>query len=107
MPSKYILWAAFAIRSRSFGDPPALVPVADLLNHNRTAHVNTNLEMVLQPGQSQDQAVLGNFNMVLNKDVVAGEEIFNSYGVHCQRSWLSNYGFVPPEPDSSCDGEYR
>ncbi len=106
IPSKFIIWAAFAIRSRSFGLPPALVPVADLLNHDGNPHVNVNLEMMLQPGQTEDQAVPGAVNMVLRRDVLAGEEVFNSYGAMCQRMWLSSYGYVPGEPDAPCDGEY-
>jgi hypothetical protein len=106
VPSKFIIWAAFAIRSRSFGNPPALIPIADLLNHNSNAHVNVNIQMILQAGQSEDQAVPGSMNMVLRRDVIAGEEIFNSYGIHCQRMWLSTYGFVSQEPDAPCDNEY-
>jgi hypothetical protein len=107
IPSKHIMWAVFAVRSRSFGNPPALVPAADLFNHDERAHVNVQLETMVQPGQSEDEALPTAVNVVLRTDVAAGEELFNSYGQHCSRKWLSSYGFVPREPDSACQNEYQ
>jgi hypothetical protein len=108
IPAKYILWAAFAISSRGFGggkegSSTALVPVADLLNHNRNPHVDVKVEISYEfEGQSADKGEIEFYEMVLTRDVFAGDEVFNSYGKFCKRSWLMGYGFDPEEPEMEC-----
>ncbi len=108
IPAKFILFAALAISSRGFGGgataaTTALVPVADLLNHNRDAHVEVKMEISYDyEGQSPDKGDIEFYEMVLKRDVVAGEEVFNSYGTFCARSWLVGYGFDPNEPNMEC-----
>jgi hypothetical protein len=82
-----------------------LVPVADLLNHDHNPHVSVKFEMMMQPGQSQDEAVPNSMDMILIRDVEAGHEILSSYGARCKRLWLSFYGFLPQETDEHCVGD--
>jgi hypothetical protein len=108
IPAKFIMWASFAISSRGFGGgatggSTALVPVADLLNHDRDAHVEVKVEISYDyEGQSADKGEVEFYEMVTKRDIFAGEEVFNSYGKFCARSWLMGYGFDPKEPEIEC-----
>ena len=108
IPAKFIIWASFAITSRGFGGgatggSTALVPVADLLNHDRNAHVEVKQEISYDyEGQSADEGVVEFYEMVTRRDILAGEEVFNSYGKFCARLWLVGYGFDPQEPEMEC-----
>lgn len=110
LPAKFILWAAFAVRSRGFGQHggPAMVPVADLLNHDNDVHVSVHMYMLRAEEGSDDveAAVPHTYDMAMLRDVRAGDEIFNSYGSHCARKWLVTYGFVPRVIEEQCVGEW-
>ena len=41
-------------------------------------------------------------DMILARDVMAGQEILSSYGTRCGLYWLTGYGFLPPEPEEEC-----
>ncbi len=107
IPAKFIIWASFAISSRGFGDGAtgsSLVPVADLFNHDRNAHVSVKEEISYKyEGQSADEAEVESYEMVTRRDILAGEEVFNSYGKFCARMWMMSYGFDPQEPEIECE----
>lgn len=70
--------------------PPMMVPVADLLNH--IAHHNTHLEFTPEC-----------LRMVTTRPVIAGEELFNTYGEMGNWQLLHMYGFSEPHPTNSND----
>ena len=100
LPAKYILWATFAVLSRAFEQHGggALIPVADLLNHDHDRHVAVQMYV----SSYDEAAVPHSYVMTLLRDVKAGDEIFNFYGSHCSRKWLTTYGFVPRVVDAQC-----
>lgn len=104
IPAKVFVWAAYAKGSRSYNLPggAGLAPAADLLNHDALPHVSVKFEMVMQPGQSEEQALPHAMDMILARDVMAGQEILSSYGTRCRLYWLTGYGFLPPEPEEEC-----
>ena len=99
LPAKFVLWAAFAVLSRGFEQHggSALIPVADLLNHDHDFHVAPRM---LVSRQEVALPLMYEFSML--RDVKAGDQIFNSYGSHCARKWLIEYGFVPREVEAQC-----
>ncbi|XP_073525143.1 N-lysine methyltransferase SETD6 [Phyllobates terribilis] len=67
--------------------PPMMVPVADLLNH--VAHHNAHLEFTPEC-----------LRMVTTRPVMAGQEIFNTYGEMGNWQLLHMYGFSEPHPNN-------
>ncbi|KAG9463940.1 hypothetical protein GDO78_020767 [Eleutherodactylus coqui] len=68
--------------------PPMMVPVADLLNH--VAHHNAQLEFTPE-----------SLRMVTTRPVMAGDELFNTYGEMGNWQLLHMYGFAEPHPNNS------
>ncbi|XP_069595678.1 N-lysine methyltransferase SETD6 isoform X2 [Ranitomeya imitator] len=67
--------------------PPMMVPVADLLNH--VAHHNAHLEFTPEC-----------LHMVTTRPVMAGQEIFNTYGEMGNWQLLHMYGFSEQHPNN-------
>ncbi|XP_056381351.1 N-lysine methyltransferase SETD6 [Hyla sarda] len=67
--------------------PPMMVPVADLLNH--IAHHNAHLEFTPEC-----------LRMVTTRPVMAGDELFNTYGEMGNWQLLHMYGFSEPHPNN-------
>ncbi|XP_069824740.1 N-lysine methyltransferase SETD6 [Dendropsophus ebraccatus] len=67
---------------------PMMVPVADLLNH--IAHHNAHLEFTPEC-----------LRMVTTQPVMAGDELFNTYGEMGNWQLLHMYGFSEPYPNNS------
>jgi hypothetical protein len=83
------MWARMIVASRNFGitvdgvRTDALVPYADMLNH-------------LRPRQTRwlyDSARRA-FLIVALQPLVAGQQVFDSYGKKCNSRFLLNYGFT-------------
>ncbi|XP_072277372.1 N-lysine methyltransferase SETD6 [Pyxicephalus adspersus] len=72
------------------GFPPMMVPVADLLNH--IARHNAHLEFTPEC-----------LRMVTTQPVLAGHELFNTYGQMGNWQLLHMYGFSEPHPDNIND----
>ncbi|KAM4012772.1 N-lysine methyltransferase SETD6 isoform 2-T2 [Anomaloglossus baeobatrachus] len=68
--------------------PPMMVPVADLLNH--VAHHNAHLEFTPEC-----------LRMVTTRPVMAGQELFNTYGEMGNWQLLHMYGFSERHPNNS------
>ena len=100
LPAKYILWATFAVLSRAFEQHggAALIPVADLLNHDHDRHVAVQMYV----SSYDEAAVPHSFVVTLLRDLKAGDEMFFFYGSHCSLKWLTTYGFVPRVVDAQC-----
>ncbi len=99
--------------SSSGGGDSALVPVLDLLNHSSHVVCMTTIERSDNNSKSgavggggveyrlrlpSTSAGAGSGGVVVpahpHESVVAGREVFISYGTHCNRLLLSRYGFV-------------
>jgi histone-lysine N-methyltransferase SETD3 len=79
------------VQSRVFGitvegkEVTALVPVADMLNHNIPCQVRW----------FYDDARRG-FVMKAEEDIPRGDQVYDSYGNKDDSTFLMNYGFLPP-----------
>ncbi|BGP38834.1 hypothetical protein JCM10449v2_002772 [Rhodotorula kratochvilovae] len=102
------LWACTILSSRAFpsslidGDKenstPVLFPGVDMLNHRPTSKVTWSTD----PGVEKATGVLsagGSLTIMLDEDVAAGEQVFNTYGAKSNEELLLGYGFVlSPNP---------
>jgi len=87
------VWARTIVQTRSFTvvNATALIPMADMLNHQRPA-------MVEWWSIKQN----GTFVMKLTKNVEENVEVYNNYGNKELFKFFLNYGFVPDyRPDSA------
>lgn len=92
-------WARNVVLTRIFGitvdgqDTSSLVPMADMLNHKYPAETYWTFD--------QDREA---FTITSQKDFVADEQVYDSYGRKCNTEFFMNYGFVPEEanPNNEC-----
>jgi histone-lysine N-methyltransferase SETD3 len=92
-------WGRLVVLTRIFGvtiestDTSALVPMADMLNHKYPAETYWTFDQGLNA-----------FTITSQKDFVAGEQVYDSYGRKCNTEFFMNYGFVPFEdnPNNEC-----
>jgi histone-lysine N-methyltransferase SETD3 len=96
-------WARMCVCSRNFGlivngvRTAALVPYADMLNHYRPRETKWQFEDSSQ-----------SFTITTLQSIVAGAQVYDSYGQKCNHRFLLNYGFSVErnvEPDGSCPNE--
>ena len=96
------LWARMVVASRNFGitvdgvRTDALVPYADMLNH-------------LRPRQTRwlyDSARRA-FLIVSLQPLVAGQQVFDSYGKKCNSRFLLNYGFTVEHNADDDTGQFH
>jgi len=66
----------------------AMVPLADLVNHDIDAENNYIQDFGAEPMA---------FNLRLSKDVKQGDELFITYGMHTSLQYFLFYGFVLPQ----------
>jgi hypothetical protein len=100
------LWARMMVASRNFGitvdgvRTDALVPFADLLNHLRPRQTRWLFD-------SQRRS----FRIISMVPLVAGQQVFDSYGRKCNSRFLLNYGFAVEhnvdEDTGQCHNEVR
>jgi hypothetical protein len=100
------LWARMMVASRNFGisvdgvRTDALVPYADMLNHLRPRQTRWLFD-------SQRRA----FRIISMVPIVAGQQVFDSYGRKCNSRFLLNYGFAVEhnvdEDTGQCHNEVR
>jgi histone-lysine N-methyltransferase SETD3 len=82
------MWARMCVCSRNFGmvingvQTAALVPYADMLNHYRPRETKWQFDEELQ-----------GFTVVALQPIVAGAQVYDSYGRKCNHRFLLNYGF--------------
>jgi protein-histidine N-methyltransferase len=83
------LWARAMVSSRAFSllSTEALVPMADMLDHQRPADVEWGYE---HPTES--------FTMRAARDIAAGEVAYDSYGEKSNGKLLELYGFCVDDP---------
>lgn len=96
-------WARMCVCSRNFGlqidghRTSALVPHADMLNHHRPRETKWSYDDELQA-----------FTITTLQPIVAGSQVYDSYGQKCNHRFLLNYGFAVEdnsEPDGFCPNE--
>lgn len=96
-------WARMCVCSRNFGlqinghRTSALVPHADMLNHRRPRETKWSYDDELQA-----------FTITTLQPIVAGSQVYDSYGQKCNHRFLLNYGFAiedNSEPDGFCPNE--
>jgi histone-lysine N-methyltransferase SETD3 len=96
-------WARMCVSSRNFGmqingiRTAAMVPFADMLNHYRPRETKWQFEDSSQ-----------SFTVVSLQEIVAGAQVYDSYGQKCNHRFLLNYGFSVEtniEPDGFCPNE--
>ena len=81
--------ARVAVSSRNFGivvdgvRTDALVPLADMLNHQRPRQTRWLFDSVQRA-----------FRIISLVPIAAGQQIFDSYGKKCNSRFLLNYGFT-------------
>ncbi|GAA5944299.1 hypothetical protein JCM3775_003319 [Rhodotorula graminis] len=100
------LWACTILSSRAFpsslidGDKanstPVLFPGIDMLNHRPTAKVTWSSDVHAEVASSDGEGDKGSLTIVLDEDVPAGEQVFNTYGAKSNEELLLGYGFVLP-----------
>lgn len=101
--SKYI-WARLAVLTRIFGitigekRTSALVPMADMLNHVSPAPTHWTFDNATS-----------HFTITAMESLVAGAQIFDTYGLKSSLDFLMNYGFVPSgdNPSDECKIVFR
>ena len=90
------VWARLTVLSRNFGitvdgaKTQALVPIADLLNHQHPREANWGYV-----GQA------GEFAVTALCDFSKGDEVRDSYGRKCNSRFFMNYGFVLAENEEN------
>lgn len=98
-------WARMCVCSRNFGlvvngiQTAALVPYADMLNHYRPRETKWQFDDSLQ-----------GFTVVSLQSIMAGAQVYDSYGRKCNHRFLLNYGFSVEnnvEVDGFCPNEVR
>ena len=96
-------WARMCVCSRNFGvvvngvRTSAMVPYADMLNHFRPRETKWTYD------NSR-----GAFTITSLQNIIAGAQIYDSYGQKCNHRFLLNYGFAVEdnrEPDGFCPNE--
>ncbi|GAA5910166.1 hypothetical protein JCM8208_006747 [Rhodotorula glutinis] len=100
------LWACTILSSRAFpsslidGDKanstPVLFPGIDMLNHRPTAKVTWSSDVHAEVASSGGEGDKGSLTIVLDEDVPADEQVFNTYGAKSNEELLLGYGFVLP-----------
>jgi hypothetical protein len=84
------VWARTIIITRVFQvtyqgvQQPALVPLADMLNHQKPEDVKTHWNF--------DEKT-NTFNITAKRNLKKGEELFDTYGHKCNYRFVINYGF--------------
>ncbi|BGO90464.1 hypothetical protein NBRC10512_004730 [Rhodotorula toruloides] len=101
------LWACTILSSRAFssdlidGDKdnstPVLFPGVDLLNHRPDARVTWFSDMDTENERADGRAVgKGSLTIVLDEEIPAGAQVYNTYGAKANEELLLGYGFVLP-----------
>ncbi|KAI5481575.1 lysine methyltransferase [Pseudohyphozyma bogoriensis] len=97
------LWASTMLSSRAFpsslidGDTsdealtPILFPGIDALNHQYGKQLSWNTDVHSPTGE-----IPGKMSVVLDEEVAAGEQVFNTYGAKPNEELLLGYGFTTP-----------
>lgn len=83
-------YACNTLATRGFHDGekagPFLLPIIDFLNHSSDENVTCTRLRRMEGGE---------FVMYAERKVIAGEELFHSYGTLTASQFLANFGFVP------------
>lgn len=84
------IWARTIVVTRVFQityeniQQPALVPLADMLNHQKPEDVKTHWSF---------NEKTNTFDIIAKKNIKEGEELFDTYGHKCNYRFVINYGF--------------
>ncbi|EKU20979.1 set domain containing protein, partial [Nannochloropsis gaditana CCMP526] len=100
---KEFKWARMCVCSRNFGlevnriRTAALVPYADMLNHQRPRETKWTFDNARQA-----------FTITTLQPIAPGAQVYDSYGQKCNHRFLLNYGFAVEnnrEADNFCPNE--
>ncbi|GAA5916508.1 SET domain-containing protein [Sporobolomyces salmoneus] len=111
------LWASSIVSSRAFpshlldndksNSTPVLFPGIDMLNHKPTAKLtwSSDVHTVTTATREGGKDGLGMFSIVVDEEVPADSQVFNTYGAKSNEELLLGYGFVlasPPANPADC-----